>query len=248
MKTTPHPTFQENLAAYALGALEAAEVAALASHLSGCAACRAELAAFQRLGEGLLLALPPQAPRSGLRRAVAARLPGGRSAARRSRRLPAFSFARLAVGAAFLLLLGINLLSVLQVQALRREQAEMARQLESGQIAIGMLAYPETEMLPISGEGVAGTLLANRQRKIAVLLTWDLPTLEQGQTYQIWLISPDGERVSGGLFLPQRDQAYTLVVVQLSGPPGEYVGLGVTVEPAGGSPAPTTPPVLTVEF
>ena len=63
-----HPQ-RENLAAYALGALDADDVRVLEVHLAGCVQCQAELAEFQSVASGLLESIPPQAPPPRLRRA-----------------------------------------------------------------------------------------------------------------------------------------------------------------------------------
>lgn len=69
-----HTTFQDNLAAYALGALDPDEAAALEQHLKTCEPCRLELATYERVGAGLLTALPPRAPRPAVKRSLQKRL------------------------------------------------------------------------------------------------------------------------------------------------------------------------------
>ena len=71
-----HIAFQESLAAYALGALEPEEAAALETHLQTCETCRAELAGYQRVSTGLMAALPARPPRSAARRQLQRRLAG----------------------------------------------------------------------------------------------------------------------------------------------------------------------------
>ena len=56
---------QPLLAAYALEALEPEERLRVEAHLAGCAACRAALAEYQAVAEGLALAAPP-VPVSGV--------------------------------------------------------------------------------------------------------------------------------------------------------------------------------------
>src|ERR1700733_12886040 len=60
-----HEQFEEDLALYALQALEGEERAALEQHLAGCAACRLELE--QLRGDGALLALSAAGPKPPLR-------------------------------------------------------------------------------------------------------------------------------------------------------------------------------------
>ena len=77
-----HSTYQENLTAYALGALDAVEASALEAHLRTCETCPAELADYERVGSGLLAALPARPPRSAVKRGLQKRLTGQTSQAR----------------------------------------------------------------------------------------------------------------------------------------------------------------------
>lgn len=245
MANENHNLFKENLAAYALGALDIDEVPLLETHLETCAECRAELIDYQQVSDGLLSALPPQIPPTTLRNKLAAQLPGAQETQRP--RL-AWFLDRWAVVGAFVLLLGVNIFSFMQIQALQKQQASLAAYLQNDQTAISMLAYPSTQSLPLSGEGIAGSMLVDKGREVGVLFVWNLPRLETGQAYQAWLIDEQGNRISGGVFAPEENQPYTTVVIVSPKPLGEFSGLGVTVEPWGGSPAPTGQRVMKVDF
>jgi len=248
--TEDHNTlFRDNLAAYALGALDSDEKRRLEEHLETCVECQAELADYTAVSEGLLSALPPQAPPAALRKQLAAHLPQTDQPGQRRLVWPfgGFSFSQVATAVVVLLLLASNLFSALQVRGLQHQQAELAQRLQTEQSAIAMLAYPGTESLPIS-EGVAGSLLVNKETNTAVLFTWNLDELPENETYQIWLIDEQGNRASGGLFVAQSQQAYTSTNVALPAPLTNFVGLGVTIEPRGGSSGPTGRNVLKVSF
>src|SRR5512138_1679240 len=235
-----HARLRENIPAYALGALDAEEARALEAHLQTCEACRAELAEYRLLGDNLVAALPPRQPSPALRRQLQSRLP---SAQKKVRPRFTWNFAQLATAAAFVLLLGLNLASFLQVRDLQRQQADVRDQLQGNQAALAMLSYPGTESLPIEAGNISGTVLLDRERNSAALIAWNLPALPQQQTYQIWWIQPDGHRVSAGTFRPQADLPYTTQPCFSTQSVSNFVGLGVTVEPAGGSPQPTGPRV-----
>lgn len=70
--------------------------------------------------------------------------------------------------------------------------------------------------------------------KVAVLAS-DLPMPAKGQCYQVWKVAPDGTKTSAGVFTPDDDGH---VAVVLEGGP-DVVGFVVTLEPPGGSKAPT---------
>ena len=244
--------YQENLAAYALGALDADMVSILKSHLEDCQNCQSELADYRSLTTGLLQAIPPKTPPLGLRRKLVARLPSHRS---RTPNLLAnmfdqFSLGQFAVVAVVVILLGLNIFSSVQIRDLQRQQSALSELLSTGQAAIAMLAYPDTETLPVNADvqNLTGSMLVDRDMETAVLVLWDLPQVELGNTYQIWLIDAGGNRISGGLFIPIEGQGYTTVTIRSPLPIGEFVGLGVTVEPWGGSEGPTGPRVLGVDL
>ena len=53
-----HASFKENLPAYALGALDPDDTAALEIHLRTCEACRIELTGYAKVSRGLGAAMP----------------------------------------------------------------------------------------------------------------------------------------------------------------------------------------------
>lgn len=240
-----HSLLRANIPAYALGALDAGEAAALEAHLKTCDSCRTELAEYLRLSDSLLMATPPRAPSPALRKRLQSHLP---SAQKQARPRPVWSFGNWAMGAALVLLLIMNLFSFLQMRGIQEQQASLLRQVKTSQFALSMLAYPGTESFPIAGESMSGSVLLDRERNTVALVMWRLPELTDEQTYQIWLIEPDGHRVSAGVFRPQADAAYTTQPVFAKQDISKFVGVGVTVEPAGGSDQPTGPRVFKVDF
>jgi anti-sigma-K factor RskA len=240
-----HTPYLENIPAYAIGALDAEDVIALEAHLQTCASCRSELAEYRALNASLLTAVPPRQPSAALRKRLQSRLP---SAQRTARPQWNWSFSRLAVGASLILLLVMNMYSILQVRALQLEQTQLNRQVRTGQTVMSMLSYPATERLSINSDKVVGSLLLDKDRGIVALIVWNMPQLPENETYQIWLIDPQGERVSAGIFSAESDQAYTTHIVYPKQSLVDFTGVGVTVEPAGGSDHPTGERIFKVDF
>lgn len=240
-----HAPFRENIPAYALGALDADESAALESHLTTCASCRTELAEYRSLSQSLLTAVPPKQPSAALRKRLQNRLP---SAGQPSRPKWNFSFSRLAMGLAVLALLALNLASFMQVRQIRAQQASLLNQVADTQAALALLSSSTLQLVAIDGINISGTLLLDKQNNQAVLIARNLPALAEDQIYQIWLIEPDEGRVSAGLFRPESGGTYTTKVLSSTQPLTNYLGIGVTIEPAGGSDAPTGKRVLKVDF
>jgi anti-sigma-K factor RskA len=240
-----HVPFRENIPAYALGALEAEDVAALEAHLQTCASCRDELAAYRATSDNLLMALPPQNPSAALRQRLQRQLPGAQKAAR-SR--PNWSFSRVALRIAIVLLLILNVFSILQVRALQRQQAQLMDQMQNGQAALVMLSYPHTQSFPINVESVTGSLLLDKEYNNAVLILRGLPSLSDDQTYQVWLIAPNEERTSAGLLRPQTELPFISEPIYSTQELANFVGIGMTVEPAGGSDHPTGLQIFRIDF
>jgi anti-sigma-K factor RskA len=240
-----HTTFRDNIPAYAMGALDVEEVSALEAHLKTCDSCQTELAEYRAVSDSLLMVIPPKQPSAALRRKLQSRLPSMQKSTR-----PRFAWpmSRLASATAFAFLLVMNLYSILQTRALQLEQAQLVHQFRTGQTVLSMLSYPTTERLPIKSENVVGSLLLDKDRDIVALIVWNMPPLTEKETYQIWLIDPQGDRVSAGLFRPESDQAYTTQIVFPKQSLSDFTGIGVTVEPAGGSDAPTGERVFKVDF
>lgn len=249
MTQDEHALLRENIPAYALGALDAEDMAALESHLQTCETCRAELAEYRVLSDGLLTALPPKLPSVALRKRLQSQLPSAqKTVQKRSRPRFAWSFGQLAMGTALVLLVLFNLFSFLQMREIQRQQTTLLQQLKTNQFALSMLAYPSTQAFPISGDNLSGSVLLDRERNTVALVMWHLPELSDDQTYQAWLIEPDGHRVPAGIFRPQNTSAYTTQPIYAKQEISNFTGVGVTIEPAGGSDQPTGARLFVVDF
>jgi anti-sigma-K factor RskA len=238
------------LAAYALDSLEGEERAQVDAHLPACPDCRARLAEYRAVADGLLMAVPAAAPPARLRQGLVDRIgkstdPKSAPAERRARRSSPWSFA-FGLGLAAMLL--VNLVLLQQVIGLRQDQARLQQELGTGQIAQAIAAYPAAQSVLIEGKDAYGTLVYDPDRPVAAMYTWGLQPLPSGQTYQVWLRTTSGDRVSGGTFDSSGSKAFTLVVIRAPDPLQTYSGFGVTIEPEGGSPAPSGPNVLGGSF
>jgi anti-sigma-K factor RskA len=240
-----HIPFRENIPAYALGALDAEDAAALEAHLQTCASCRDELAAYRAVSENVLMTLPPQNPSATLRRRLQSQLPSAQKAVRA--RLH-FSFSRVAMGIAIVLLLALNVFSISQVRALQSQKAQLINQIQNGQMALAMLSYPHTQSFPIKEKNVMGSLLLDKEYNNAVLILRGLPAISDNQTYEIWLISPNQKRTSAGLLRPQANLPFISEPVSSTQDLANFVGVGMTIEPAGGSDHPTGLQIFRIDF
>ncbi|WP_093802146.1 anti-sigma factor domain-containing protein [Streptomyces sp. Wb2n-11] len=83
--------------------------------------------------------------------------------------------------------------------------------------------------------GARATVIVSRSQDSAVFLASGLPDLADGRTYQLWFADNGTMRPAG---LLRHDGGLVM-----EGKVGKATGMGVTVEPAGGSPQPTTTPL-----
>ena len=234
-------------AAYALDAVDPEEAAAFERHLLTCAACLEEVREMRetaaRLGASAA-AEPPAALRSRVL-GEAAQTPQHHEvsdravvdlAERRSRRSTVNGWLAGVAAAAVLVAGGLGISTYQASQ--RADDAEIAAE----QIT-SLLADPGTvvERTQIAGGGT-GTLVVAPDGEQAAFLTASLPRTESSETYQLWAIDETGA-TSVGLLQPDAGRATALVDL-----PAGTTTFGMSVEPAGGSKAPTTDPVLLVEL
>lgn len=225
----------ELLPAYALDSLDADEAVLVSEHLAECAGCRGELASYQNVVDRLALAAPDVAPAPALRRQILHQFeqqfePSQDAAEPRAswwenllalarRTAPAWG------AAALLLIVGL-----LAVNIALWQQLGQPRDRAGGMREVALTA---TEAAP----GAAGTFVMGVDGRYGALVVDRLPPLDDTHQYQLWLIRGD-ERTSGGVFSVNRG-GYAALEVWSPEPLSEYDAVGVTIEPAGGSPSPT---------
>ena len=111
-----------------------------------------------------------------------------------------------------------------------------------------IVAMPGHKIMPIPGaDGTKpiGEMVASPDGSQAVLRMTRVPALQSDRTFQLWLIDDSGAH-SGGLFpFTQSDSTY-YVIVPLAKNVLDYKAFGVSVEPSGGSPTPSTTPIVVI--
>lgn len=123
----------------------------------------------------------------------------------------------------------------------RRLQAEL-RQVER---ILAFLREPETRHV-VFGQGQpqppAGSIFVHRNQGVLVIVK-RLAPVGPDKTYELWTIPKGGPPKPAGLFQP--DETGTAIVVS-PGPVdvNNLAAVAVSVEPQGGSPAPTTTPIV----
>ena len=92
--------------------------------------------------------------------------------------------------------------------------------------------------------GTKGSMTAevaySRQLGKGAITVTGMPPAPDGKVYQLWYVGADGVARSAGIMAPEDGRG----AMVLEGDPNNAAAVGVTVEPAGGSPSPTTEPVV----
>jgi anti-sigma-K factor RskA len=107
--------------------------------------------------------------------------------------------------------------------------------------AIAEAPDAQSQTLEVPGGGEV-TLVSSAEQGRSGVVVEGLPALADDQTYELWYID-DAGAASAGTF--DVAGAETWRVLEGSFMPGVVVG--ITVEPAGGSPQPTTEPIVVIE-
>jgi anti-sigma-K factor RskA len=231
-----HDRFKEQLPALALGALDPGERKDLEHHLEGCAECRAELAWLEPARDVLAADVEQVEPSPGLRARVMAEVdadlgvsspePGPVARPVRKRRgWLAEAFRPLVIGAAAVaLVIGIGLGIALNGDD--SPSGPPQQQVVTGQSTNG------AEAVMVASEGTGTLKMTGLKRP------------DQGQVYQAWIQRGQSVLPTDSLFVPDRNGSATASIPDLGG----VSAVMVSVEPRGGSPQPTTAPVITVSM
>jgi len=244
----------EILDAYSLGASESDEARGLESHVSDCVRCWEQLNEAQQAAAMLALAIPMEAAPVTLEDQIM------REAARDSRppvrdsRPGLFGRFRFGWPAAagvfgFAGVVALVFAGVLQVQLsdLRDENSDLENLVIAEEqtiedmrgimtvfaIADDIDTVPIAAIAPEAAEAQV-TYSWSREQSVGFILCQNLPPLAEGQVYQAWF-TLEGNPQSAGTFSSHDGSCNMPLGLVESAPPS---GLGITIEPEGGSSPP----------
>jgi hypothetical protein len=237
--------------AYALHALSDEESAAFERHLPGCEACARETAELSATAARLGLAVAT-APRPVLREKVLRRIttvrqetPGRQAQALPLRaRLRARVLSRWALAACLAAATALGGTAVWQHQRAEDARDQARRTEQAADEVAAVLAAPDARTRAAKlADGATGTVVVSRSRDKAVFVASGMARPPGGKVYQLWF-DDGGTMRSAGLMDPDRsDQA-----VLMRGTVDKASGMGITVEPGGGSKQPTSAPLALMTF
>ncbi|HST61915.1 MAG TPA: anti-sigma factor [Longimicrobium sp.] len=176
------------------------------------------------------------------------------TAAPSRRRAPVLPW--LAAAASLLLLLGagayaLNLRERVdalsgQVAAAEGERTELERTLDEREAMLAAMSAPTVQVIDMASAEQAepgGRMFWDRRTDRWTFFAHNMPAVQAGREYQLWLITPGGRKLPAPTFRPgPRGEAQVQATYAL--PADSLAAVAVTLEPTGGLPAPSGPIVI----
>jgi anti-sigma-K factor RskA len=248
---TVHEQFADDLALHGLGTLQGVELMTLENHLRECASCRRELE--QLRGDMALLALstagpkPPQRSRERLLLAIAKEPRRAQVAVHKIWWTP-MRWAAAGVLALVTILLWRENHGLRQyVAALQTNSQKQQQQLQQAKDVLGTLTASNASRFTLVAAKAPpqpqGKAIYVRDCSRLIFMANNMPALPPHKAYELWLIPMSGAPIPAGMFRP--DAHGSAMVMNPPLPQGvEAKTFAVTIEPEGGSSAPSTQPLM----
>jgi anti-sigma-K factor RskA len=247
-----HEQYGEDLALYALGALEGNERATLEKHLQECAPCRRELEQLQ--GDAALLALTSSGPRPPAR-AKNRLMNAVEKEPRAQRARPRLQWWAVLGWGVALIVVGVLVPLWKQNTKLRTNAVKSVDllekqrlQLDKARIIVETLTADDAQhvsVLPVGTKAPPpeGKAIYSQQRNGLIFMASNLRPLPAEKAYELWLIPTQGAPIPAGVFKP--DAHGGAMVINPPLPAGvEAKTFAITIEPEKGSATPTKPIVM----
>lgn len=236
---TPHDELLDNVAAYALGVLPAAEASEVEKHLQTCESCREEyrflrpaVTAVAYSAEGCADAATGSVVASPLLKARVMKRVRAEASRQSSPPIwPAYALAAACLAIAIIMGFANAALNA----RLQRETAQANAQAQ---------VVDDFSAVDAQRHTFAGGAVVTRGNRLYLTMS-DLPGLPNGRTYQAWTLAKGGTKVAPSVTF---EPASGVTVVRLPESAVATAAVAVSVEPTGGSQQPTTKPVAFVRI
>ncbi|HTA38925.1 MAG TPA: anti-sigma factor [Candidatus Acidoferrales bacterium] len=260
MSDQPYHEMLDDVALYALGTLPAADAQRVRAHIESCAECRAEYAALapaaalvgvtaETVGDlancpGTLL--KPRIMRE-IRKTAATPASAPARELRSPARVPVWP-AYLVAAACIAIAIATSLYNVTLTTQLRDVQNKLAASTTRSSQLAGNLADERSTISEIMSAdskrftGNLGEVIANGSKLYVAM--HDLPAAPRGKVYQAWTLAKGAKDMAPSLTFVPDSRGVAIVALPVDARLTDTVA--VSVEPEGGSKAPTSKPVLVV--
>jgi len=246
---------EELLPFYALDALTEEERERVEAYLKEHPEARLQVEAMGEAASAIPYAVAPVEPSPRTKEALLRRVAADQATAPSTRNQPsrprvmrfdslfrAFSLGIATVAIVWVIILNAQVMRLRnEIAALNQAMATQSNSLEQIVAQLPQLASSAAVTVSLQGTEVQpqaqGQLIADPDSQSAVLVIAGLAQLEAGKTYQVWLINGGGPASAGLLTVDANGQG--LLVVTSEAEIGSFDSLGISIEPAGGSPEPT---------
>jgi anti-sigma-K factor RskA len=240
--------------AYVLDAIADGDRAAFERHLQTCEQCREDVRGLRAAGSllGAAVAVPPRPELREPTLQAAARTrqlppivashrptPRNRWGWLSSARFPGASLAAVAVAVAVVLAVTAEVLGVHMAAVQDRLAAQDRR---DSAISAILGAHDAVAMTAVVTTGGTATVVMSHQARALVFTAHGLTRLPVSRGYELWLEGPAGTSPAGMLPSGRHGMSGPMVVGQIRA----HDVLELTVEPVGGSPHPTSAPIVTM--
>ncbi len=223
---------------YALGLADPEQSREIAAHLrSDCSNCVPAVGQSLALAAELSYLAPQVNPPDHLRNRIIAAV---NPAFYQQQPRRAFGWS-LVWGAVSALLLALVVLLGLQTRRLGVLRLEDSNRLRS---ALVLLSAPDSQEINFGTDRALpprGRVVINRREGV-VLIASNLPVVQPGKSFELWLISKDGAPLASGSFRAASDGSG--FIFHPGHVPDNLGAVAVTVEDEAGVPAPTTKPII----
>jgi anti-sigma-K factor RskA len=241
-----HDTMLDDVATYALGALGARDAERVREHMKTCAACRTEYEALAPAALSIAQSAPDAQPSAMLKNRIMRTVRGDAKATARSGGRPLVWPAYLVAAACFVIAIVSSIANLSLMEQLKSEQTQMAQAEQSHTSLSRNLADEKTMVADLMDENAERFTVADGQvvrvhARLYITLH-DLARPPRGKVYQAWT-QPKGSKVMepSVTFVPN---AHGVAVIALPVDGRETQAVAVSIEPEGGSKAPTSTPIL----